>query len=526
MRQRIPGSIRRRPAFHGAATLAMTSLLLAGCESAVNRADEDAASGDESAACQQGRTLVAASAQPPIPGRVLAQGAANFFWVRGVFEPLMDTGGGFQDPQPVLATEWEISEDDREAVIQLREGVTFHSGRPFTAEDVVWTIQQALDPASPSDVKAILAQWEVEATGDHEVTIRSQNPLSPVMFNTLDLTPVVDRETYAGVEDGSQLIGTGPFLVENYEPGAQITLVRNEEYWEEGQPFLDRIENVAIPDSTAQLSALRSGRAQMAFGITTQDALSITEADPQFELIETGQTVYPIVFDTRSGPLADPAVRQAIGYAIDRDRINEQVLGGLGSTAGLYWSQEGANYPEEFANAYEYDPERARQMIEEAGATGAEVPIEIINNPVLQAEYEIIANGLSEAGLRPSVVALAAPDYQQRRASGAGGHYLSFRGVNGGPAFMVQTNADLRLQGSHRQFSTAEYEQLVNAVVQSPPGEQSTEAVAALTEYMNEQAFLHVNAIAPGVSVADTSVRNPEFGLGGVRFNELCLDET
>jgi peptide/nickel transport system substrate-binding protein len=503
--------------------IALTSMLATGCQSAVQQADQQAQGGGQ-VSCQQGGTLVAVAAQPPIPGRVLAQGAANFFWVRGVFEPLMTTAGGSpQDPQPVLATDWTISEDDRTVVLRLREGVSFHSGRPFTAADVVFTIQQALDQASPSDVKAILGGWQVEATGEYEVTIRSQNPLSPVLGSTLDLTPIVDSETYAGVQDGSQLIGTGPYRVDSYQPGAQIVLVRNDRYWQPDQVVLDRIENIAIPDSTAQLSALRSGRAQLAFGMTTQDALSLTGGDPRFQIMETNGTVYPLVLDTTQGVFTDRTVRQAIGYAIDRQRINEQVLGGMGSTAGLYWSEADATYPADQANAYPYDPDRARQMIEAAGATGAEVPITIINNPVLQAEYEIIANNLTDVGLRPSVIALAAPDYQQRLSSGAGGNYLSFRGLNGTPAFMVQTNADLRLQGAHRTFTSPEYQQLVTGLVQAPAGDASNTAVADLTRYLNEQAVMQILAVSPGVAVRDGSVQQARFGLGGISWNGTCL---
>jgi peptide/nickel transport system substrate-binding protein len=330
----------------------------------------------------------------------------------------------------------------------------------------------------------------------------------------------VDSETYAGVENGSKLIGTGPYKVESYQPGAQMVLVRNEDYWQEGQPTFDRIENVAIPDSTAQLSALRSGRAQMSFGLTTQDALTVTGGTSQFEIQQTGQTVYPLVLETRKGVFTNKTARQAVGYAIDRDRINKQILGGLGKVTGLYWLSGTEGYPTDLENRYTRDPEKARQLIQQAGATGAAVPITFINNPVLQAEYEIIANNLTEIGLKPSPVPLPAPDYQQRLASGNGGNYLAFRGQNGTAPFMVQTNADLRLQGAHRQFSTPEYTSLVNQVIQSGG---DAESVRKLTEYMLDEAFLQPLVTAPGVAVKSKSLQNSAFGLGGLRPNETCL---
>lgn len=510
------GSSRRRVVVG----LALTSLLAAGCQSAVQQADQRAAGA--AATCRNGGTLVIANAQPPQTGRVLAQGSANLGWVRGVFESLMSVvGGDFAQPKPNLATSWDVSPDDRTAVLHLRAGVTFHTGRPFTADDVVWTVQKALEPATTSDVKSILSGWQVKKTAEHEVTITSQTPLSPVLASTLDLTPIVDRETYAGLESGSQIIGTGPYKVESYKPGADIALVRNEKYWGQSVPHLDRIEVVPITDSTAQVSALRSGRTQLSYGLTPQDALTITKGSTEFTTTDSLPGVYPLVLEA-TGPLANPTVRQAIAYAIDRQRINEQVFGDLGKTTGLYWADTASDYPKDLENPYTYDPQRAKQMIAAAGATGAEIPITIINIPTLQAEYSIIANNLTEIGLRPSVTALAAPDYQQRLSAGQGRNYLSLRGINGTAAFAVRTNADLRLQGAHRTFSSPEYAQLVNGVVQSDAA-ASPRAVHDLTQYMIDQAFIVPLVTVKGIGVQSSKVLNATTTLGGLRPVDTCL---
>ncbi|MGY1857183.1 ABC transporter substrate-binding protein [Modestobacter sp. SYSU DS0290] len=506
----------------GVAALALTSLLAAGCQSAVEQADDAAASGDGEATCQQGGTLVAAANTPAEIGRVLSQSATNLLWVRGVFEPLINVDTtDLDNPTPALATDWEISEDGLSAVLQLREGVTFHTGRSFTADDVVFTIQKALEPATVSDVKSILANWTIEATGEHEITITSTTPLTETLASTLALTPIVDSETYDGLADGSQIIGTGPYQVDNYTPGADMALTPFADYWGDEGPYLDRIEITIIPDSTAQVSAARSGRTQISYGLTVQDALSITEGNDQFELFDTVYGTYPIILDG----IEDQAVRQAIGYAIDKERINEQVFGGLGETDGLYWAPGSATYPEDLVGAYEYDPDRARQMIEDAGATGMEVPITTINVPVLAAEYEIIANNLTEVGLNPTLNALAPPDYQQRLSSGAGGTYLSLRGINGSPAFLLQTNADLRLQGAHRQFSTPEYEGLAQAVIEASSEEESAQAVRELTEYMNDQAFLHSLVSSSGVAVQTADIQNVDVAIGGWLPARTCFTE-
>ncbi|WP_084506103.1 ABC transporter substrate-binding protein [Amycolatopsis sp. ATCC 39116] len=506
----------------GALLLTLSAVLVAGCQSAVDL-QQQAASGSSTAACRPGGTLVVANAQPPIPGRILAQGAANLFWVRGVFETLLAVkNGDVKNPEPLLASAWKLGADDRSAVLTLRQGVTFHSGRPFTAADVLYTFEQALTPASPSIDKQIIGGWQIEATGDHEVTIRSKTALSPVLASVLDDTPIVDSETYAGLADGSKIIGTGPFKVEEYQPGSQIVLVRNDKYWQQGLPHLDRIENVVIPDSTAQLAALRSSRAQLAGGLTTQDAQTVTRQGDQFQLQNTLQAAYSLVLDTTSGVFADKTVRQAVGYAIDRDRIKQQVFGGLGTTAGLIWPP-GDTYPKDLENTYRYDPAKARQLIQQAGATGAAVPITIINNPQLQAEYQIIANNLTDVGLKPNLVALAAPDYQARLAAQKGGNYLSFRGVADTPSLIAQTNPDVRLQGAHRQFGSPEYTALVQGLVEAGSGPDAAKAVHELTAYMLDQAVQHVVVTTPGIMVRSTAVGGTTFTSGGLLSRETCL---
>jgi len=504
----------------GIVAMALASVLVTGCQSAVQQAEDQAAAPSAAASCQAGGTLTIASSQPALLNNVLAQSQANLGWVRAVFEPLVNVvNGDYADPQPALATEWAYADDDRSVVLTLRDGVTFHSGRALTAADVVWTFQKALEPATTSDVKAILAGWTVEATGDMEVTITSESPLSPVLASTLSLTPILDSETYDELASGAQIVGTGPFTVQSYTPGGDMVLVRNDAYWGEAAP-LDEIVVTLITDSTAQVSAIRSGRTQLSLGLTIQDATTVS-TDPQYQLVDTVFGAYPLVLDP-SGPLADVAVRKAIDMAIDRARINEQVFSGQGTTTGLYWSPTAEDYPADLENAVPYDPDAARQMIEEAGATGAAVPITILATPVLQAEYEIIANNLTAIGLVPSVNALASADYQQRLAAGQGGTYLSLRGINGGASFAVQTNADLRLANPHRTFASPEYTDLVTGVVQAG-ADESADAVHALTEYMIDQSFVLPMVTSTGKGLATADLVNATFALGGLVPTETCL---
>ena len=290
-----------------------------------------------------------------------------------------------------------------------------------------------------------------------------------------------------------------------------MVLTKNPGYWQPGVPHLDRIEIPVISDSTAQVSALRSGRTQLSVGLTAQDAKTVTGDGDQFALVSTIEGVYPIVLDK----VADQRVRQAIAYAIDRDRINEQVYGGLGRTDGLYWAKGSADYPADLANPYGFDPAKAKQLIQDAGAAGTEVPITIINLPVIQSEYQIIANNLTDIGLRPVLTSLAPSDYQQRLAAGGGGNFLALRGLNGTASFMLETNPDLRLAGAHRQTTAPEYTTLVGSVLGAADDASRATAVRALTTYLNDQAVVVPLVTTSGVGVRTSAVQGVAVDLMG-----------
>lgn len=510
---------RRGRSVRNVLALTLVSVTLAGgCRSAVELADREA-TGADIANCVDGGTLVAAVAQAPVPGRVLAGSAANVMWVRGVFEPLLAVGP--DGPVELLATGYTISADDRTAVLRLREGVRFHTGRAFTAQDVLYTVARALEPSSPSSVKAVLSRWDVRATGDHEITITSPAPLTPVLASVLDNTPILDRETAAGLDDGSALVGTGPFRVDRFRPGAEVSLVRNDDYWQTGLPRLDRIDNVVVPDTTAQIAAMRSGRTQLAYGMTTQDADTLARSG-RMELGSTQNILYALVLDPR-GPLADVRVRQAIGHAIDRERIVAQVFAGQGAPDAEPWPTAGDAPAPGSVPPPGWDPDRARELVREAGAEGAAVPVTIINNPQLQATYQILANNLTEIGLRPSLVALTAPDYQSRLAAGDGGNYLSFRAQSETASLLVQTNPDYRLRGAHRPVTPPGYAPLVDAVVAAGAGPAAGPALGRLSDRILDDAVVQNLVVVPGPVVRSLDVQAATFGPSGLLSRETCM---
>ncbi|MCZ9343508.1 ABC transporter substrate-binding protein, partial [Streptomyces sp. TRM76130] len=303
-------ALSRRALLGGFTALGLTTVV--GCRSAVEQADQ----GGGAATPVHGGTLVATVSAVPVPGAYFTGRPGNIFWCRNVLETLLliDSDG---KAQPLLATEWSLSDGNKKLTAKLREGVKFHSGRAFTADDVVYSLERNMAGDGLATLNGAMKDWRVEATGRHEVTITSPRPLQETVESVLDVTPVIDRETQEGLEDGSEVIGTGPFVWSGYQAGTKIVMKRNDSYWADGLPYLDGIEVTVIADSTAQLSALRSDRVQLANGLSVQDSQTIVD-DETFLLDRNQGLVYGLGLTVDEAPFDQVDVRRAVAHAIDR----------------------------------------------------------------------------------------------------------------------------------------------------------------------------------------------------------------
>ncbi|NEE03233.1 ABC transporter substrate-binding protein [Phytoactinopolyspora halotolerans] len=523
---RVRGDSLSRRAFLGAVS-AMGFVAVSGCRSAVDEAEEtgDDATGSGGGDPVSGGTLVTSVVAEPVPGAYNTGRPGNIFWCRSVLETLTLVDDSY-DVVPVLATEWEFQDGNQTLVLTLREGVTYHSGRDFTSEDVVFAFDHAKEGGGLSEMAGVITDWEVEATGEYEVVISAPTPLQEIAFDILDTLPMIDRETYQGLEDGSEVVGTGPFVWSEYTAGTELKLTRNDSYWDPELPYLDAVEITVIADSTAQLSALRSGRTQMSGGMTTQDMQTVVD-DEDFHLITNHGLVYAFAFDVTMPPFDDVRVRQAVAYAIDRERIAEQVMGGVAQTTSLPWVDSATGYPADLVDTYTYDPDRARQMIEEAGAAGAAVKIAIHAQPAPRSNYEIVARDLEAAGLKVSVEELSIPDFAPRRAANDLGQMFHIWSATAGqaPALMVNSLPELRAEGNTGRYEDDEYKELVEDLINSPDDETTTAALRALSEHLLEAAFVLPFVITPATSVRADALKDQLIGKYGRSFRAAYLED-
>ncbi|MEO1103228.1 MAG: ABC transporter substrate-binding protein [Pseudomonadota bacterium] len=296
---------------------------------------------------------------------------------RQLFDMLIYRNPETFEYEPLLATEWSQI-DDLTWEFKLREGVTFHDGSPFTAEDVAWTLTTYADPETGARSQRSVSWIDtVEAVDDTTVRITSKQPFPSALEFVAGSLPIYpsDYAQEVGLEAFSQApIGTGPYRLEEAS-GGTYTLKAFENYFEGGGKGMPSIETLVvriIPDTATRIAEVIGGNVEWIWNVPA-DQVPQLDSLPSLKA-ELGSTmrIAMVTLDAAGRanadtPLADPKVRQAINHAIDRDAIVANLVGGDGEVINV------PCYPLQFGCdtsagvSYDFDPDKARALLEEAG---------------------------------------------------------------------------------------------------------------------------------------------------------------
>ena len=494
------------------AAASAVALALAGCASARSTTSTPVASPKD------GGTVTVAMALDALPSGIFGTLDRNYPWIDNVFEPLVRLDPQTRKVEPVLATKVTVAPDGKSAAIDLRSGVTFQDGEPFNADAVKFTFAKSTDPKVGDNLAFVAKQFTaVNVISSTKLSITFSKVLGDSFFDYLNQTEIVEPSTYAGLADGSKVIGTGPFSFGSWTPGAGFTLTKYVKYWDAKNVHLDKVEYIVTTDPTAEINAVESGRAQVAFGMAPANAATF-QGNKKYAFIKGGGQIFPLGLNVQSAPLNNKQVRQAIAYSIDYGRLNSQVFANLGTVTDLPWAPGQAGVSKEQQTHYTYNVAKAKQMIADAGATGATVKITYNrSNATVNAEYQIVANNLTAIGLAPVADGLDQPTYQAAQTNGTIPQaFLTLHGQVGlAPATILQGVPTLRA-GNASHMATAEYQQLSGAVVNATSDNQEQAALGKLSDYMLDQAFLNVMVQSPDAVVASVSVSGIDVSIRGL----------
>ncbi|WP_119698642.1 ABC transporter substrate-binding protein [Microbacterium halotolerans] len=380
------------------------------------------ACGGEAATNDSEQTLrFGLSAEPAVPIAGMSQGGAVYQMQAMLSSGLMayDAKGNLQ---PALAESLE-QPDDTTYVFMLREGLVFSDGSPLTVGNVTKTLEYYRDPANGTKVGTGLAGIEsISDDGDRTVTVELSEPDSAFLhYLAIPFAGILPDE--ALTPGAESWVGAGPFELTDFQSGVGATLKKNDDYYDAGAVDLETIEVTFYPDGEARTNALLSGDVDLIEYVPWENFERIEQADGFTLDAQQGPFQYVQFNVTEDRPFADPLVRQAVAFALDRDNAVKAAFQSNGEPlAGLAIAENDPAYDPNLSAMWEQDVEHAKDLLAEAGyPDGFSATMlttsqyAFLQDTALSVQQDLEAIGID--------VTLDAPDWSTRVSKGNGGEY-------------------------------------------------------------------------------------------------------
>ena len=300
-----------------------------------------------------------------------------------VYESLLEYDGPGLEPKPGLAESWTVSPDRLTYTFRLRDGVKWHDGKPFTSEDVKFSIESIVRPFHSRGRTYFGEVTAIETPDPRTVVFKLKTPV-PYFLKAFQAgeSPIMPRHGFTEDEiSGNRIrqakimqqpIGTGPFKLKEWQRGSHIIFERNPDYWKAGRPYLDQLVLRVLPDGAARAIAVEKGEVDLA----PMSALPPAEMQrlsklPNLVSSEQGsEALGPLMWleiNMREKPLSDVRVRQAISMAIDREKLVDVIWYGNGKPSrGPIVSGNPVHF-DKTLKPFEYNVQKANRLLDEAG---------------------------------------------------------------------------------------------------------------------------------------------------------------
>ncbi len=280
-------------------------------------------------------------------------------------------------PSPDLATSWE-QPDNVTYIFNVREGVTYHSGRAFSAEDVAFTYEELKNPdvgGGGSPLHLMSANLDSAVATDATTAQLNFSQPTGYVYTLTSSTNIADRETLDQATEGV-LIGTGAYSFENYDPNRGYDLVAFEDHWN-GRPVIDKIEFSIFADNLAMAAALETGDIHSHYGVpigNPEAEARLIESPDHYGRIHIGAGGRVLRFRADSPPFHDKRARQGVLLLVDGERITEEFAGTFDVAGRLPWQPGSPAFDAELDKPI-YDPATARQLLDAAGLVDADATL-------------------------------------------------------------------------------------------------------------------------------------------------------
>lgn len=355
----------------------------------------------QGAVMQGGILKIAASRNPSTLDPMTGRSGFDHVMLYPLYDTLFEFDYETLQPKPGLVKSWSLT-DPTTLVLVLNDNVTFHDGTVFDAEAVKFNLERSLT-AENSNVKTDIASIDsVVVDSAFQVTLNLKAPDSSLILVLADrpgmmVSPTAVKAQEAGLDRNP--VGAGRWSFVSWTDNSTLIIKRNETYWRDGQPLLDGIEFTIIPERNTGLRSVIAGENDLVYSVSRQQ-LPIIEANDEIDSVTTSTMfVHKMYLNLSRPPFNDILVRQALNYAVDRETFN--LITNDGEPTRALLPKEHWAYDPALADAYPYDPDRAKALLAEAGLeSGFELAAMGWNDQKAVQRQEILIEQFSKVGIR------------------------------------------------------------------------------------------------------------------------------
>ena len=299
-------------------------------------------------------------------------------------------------PHPELAESWDATNGAKGWIFKLRKGVTFSNGKDFTADDAIYSLNLHRGDTKSGGATSVKGVTDIKKLDDHQIMISLSAPDAdfPSGLTDYHLMMVPD-----GFKDWAKPVGTGPFVLESFDPGVRIRLKKTRPYWKEGKGLLDGVDVTVINDGSARLNALISGQME-AINRVDHKAVALLSKTPRLEVVRApGGWFSVLAMEVDKAPYDNPDIRMALMLAADREQMLKALFSGYGTLGNDHPIPRTDPYFNTELPQRKYDPEKAAFHFKKAGVADPKI--------ILQASDAAFNGAVDQAALLQASAAKA-----------------------------------------------------------------------------------------------------------------------
>jgi peptide/nickel transport system substrate-binding protein len=392
--------------------------------------------------------------------------------------------------------------------------VQFHSGREMTSADVKWNILRVRDPKVAASTLGSYSAWftGIETPDKNTIVLTSDQPRT-TMFDAFELWSILDPQVLDGEDAKSKAPGTGPFVLEEWAQGDHMTFVKNKNYWQSGKPLFDTVTVKINRGEQVSMTQFEAGALDVMRMDSVRDVARL-KADPRFTAWEHPNpgTFYEISFNVTVPPFDNKKVRQAFNYAFDRKRFTEQVLLNTAVPSALPWSSSSPGYDAQKAQAYQFDLDKARALLQEANVGSIELDVIGIANgyPLLEGFMQAYQADLAKLNVKLNIKPMDAAQWLDQ-ANNARYNAITYVGDNNAhvnPATLWSGSPGWRpLPKNNSGWDNQQWKDYVAALSRETDPARQKSLIAEMNDFALDQTWVFAVCAQPSILLSTNKLQ-------------------